>query len=137
MCRGLETVLKTGNISNYPLICAKATASFSVLSGTINAIRDILAKTHNRQDLSELLKALQDYECEKLNVTAALHLERVRAQDEASIQADGDHQVAILLHGGMRSMNQAVNTCIENINEVLDDVRFAIDDEFKEKTQSH
>ena len=122
--------MKTGNINNYPLICAKATASFAVLSHTIKVISDILAKTHHRKDLSGFLTTLQEYECEKLNVTAALHLEQLRAHDEANIQANGDHRITALLHEGISSMNQAVNTCIEKINEVLDELRLVIADDF-------
>merc|ERR1712071_424320 len=40
--RGLEVVLKTGNFSTYPTICANATASFAVLSTSINTMSKIL-----------------------------------------------------------------------------------------------
>lgn len=130
LCSGLETVLKTGNISNYPLICATATASFSVLSGTIKIINSVLIDIHHRPDLSKLLTTLQQHEREKLNVTAALHLEQVRAKDESS--ANGDDRVAKLLGEGVASMKQRANTCIESINEVLDELRYAIADEMEQ-----
>jgi DNA repair REX1-B len=129
LCSGLETVLKTGNISNYPLVCASATASFSVLSDTIKIIDSVLIDKHNRPDLSRLLTTLQQHEREKLNVTAALHLEQVRQKDELS--ATGDDRVANLLREGVASLKQRANICIESINEVLEDLRYAIADEME------
>ena len=91
--RGLSSILSSRNdVSSYPPLCASATASFSVLSDTINAVMSTLlaeAKTRSRRGTEGRLihanaKRLQACECEKLNLTAALHLERLRLHDSSS-----------------------------------------------------
>jgi hypothetical protein len=111
-------------MTNYPAMCAKATASFSVLSDTINAIQSVLVTKHHRQDLKELLLTLQQHEREKLNATAALHLERIREQSEL-----GDEKTAQMLKDGVAALNRRVAECIELINEALEEIRYAMADE--------
>ena len=82
---GLDIVLSTGNITAYPGVVAAATASFSVLSDTINAIRTTLVEKHGRKDVGELIGDLQRSEKEKLSTTAALHLERIREKNEEAV----------------------------------------------------
>ena len=41
---GLDDLLATGNLTAYPTVVAAATASFSVLSDTINAVREVLVE---------------------------------------------------------------------------------------------
>lgn len=84
---GLQRVLTTGNITDYPSVCADATAAFSVLSDTINNISQILVENHKRKDLGKIIKDLQSNEKEKLNTTAALHLERIREKNEKKDEA--------------------------------------------------
>jgi hypothetical protein len=109
----------------YPNICARATASFSVLSDTINTIAFILKEVHKRSDLVTLLSKLQKEEREKLNVTAALHLERIRERNVAG----GDERVSRLLQEGVASLKQKVATCIDAINDVLEEIRYALAEE--------
>ena len=127
--RGLETVLKTSNVTNYPAICARATASFSVLSETINVIRSILNDTHHRDDLSQIIVMLQSYEKEKLNLTAALHLERIRMQNQVRNEMEGDARVTTLLHEGVTTIRQRLSKCVEDINEALEELRYAMVEE--------
>jgi hypothetical protein len=122
-------------MSNYPSICAKATASFSVLSDTINAIEGVLVEGHNRRDLQKLLRQLQQHEKEKLNVTAALHLERIRERNQ-KLQVNnynnnngGDERVSRLLQEGVTAMKERIATCVEGINEVLEELRYALAEE--------
>lgn len=141
--RGLDDVLLSGNITKYPTMCAKgnfhnlrntileyslkatsyisvslATASFSFLSDTIKTIQYILQSRHNRRDLSKLIESLQRHEQEKLNVTAALHLERIRMGNE--------NGVAHLLQDGIATLRQRNVACVEAINDVLDEIRLEI-----------
>lgn len=127
--RGLEIVLKTGNMSNYPEICVNATASFSVLSETIKTIDSILALTHKRNDLSGLLQSLQNSEREKLNLTAALHLEKFRFNGEAQGESTDDNRAAKLFSEGILALKQRVHKCVDCINEVLEELRCAIEEE--------
>lgn len=131
-CRGLSTILMSGNITAYPNLCAKVTASFSVLSDTINSVKSSLDETdgENKQDngrheMSNFISQLQKCESEKLNLTAALHLERLRLSNLRLGDGNGKcNQVATkLLTKGIRSLEQKIALVIESINEVLDELR--------------
>jgi hypothetical protein len=125
---GLDTVLQNGNMTEYPTICARATASFSVLSDTVNTISSILKDAHKRPELLKLLSQLQKDEREKLNLTAALHLERIR-QRNLEQAGEGDERVAQLLQDGATSLTSKLATCIDSINETLEEIRYAVGDE--------
>lgn len=125
---GLETVLQTGNMTEYPNNCARTTASFSVLSDTINTIASILKDIHKRSDLVTLLCQLQKEERDKLNLTAALHLERIRERS-LKMQVDGDEGVSRLLEEGVTSLKRKVATCIDAINDLLEEIRYALAEE--------
>lgn len=126
--RGLDEVLETGNMTNYPHICAEATASFAVLSDTINVIQTILAD-RRRMDAKQLIHALQMHEKEKLNLTAALHLERIREQNENLPAAGGDGRIASLLQEGVRSLQTKISSIVGEINGDLEEIRCAMMEE--------
>ena len=141
ICRGLQAVLQTGNMTTYPETCAKATATFSVLSDTVKMVQATLddKTTRNRSDLAKLLKQLQAHEKEKLHLTAAHHLERIRqrnnniqyqtsnGEDESSSLSED--RISQLLREGVASLQFKINPCVESINEALDEIRCAILDE--------
>lgn len=120
-------VIDTGNFTSYPDTCSKATASFSVLSETIKMIQEIL-EFSARSDLSKLIQRLQSYEKEKLQLTAAHHLERIRQRNQQELEGE-DSRISKLLKDGVGSLRQKIATCIENINEVLDELRCSLLDE--------
>jgi hypothetical protein len=123
----LQQVLDSDNMSTYMNGCAHATAAFAVLSETIIAIRKTLVETHKRKDLEKMLSNLQSHEKEKLNLTAALHLERIREHNENVGNVDGaDKRISILLSEGVKSLQGKVASCIEEINEVLEEIRYAL-----------
>jgi DNA repair REX1-B len=157
--RGLEYVLETGNIEYYPLVCADVTATFTVLSSTINAIRsDHGHRTlENSHAIVELINRLQRAEQTKLQLTAALHLERMRIQaqqqrtssesngertDEDEIDPTGngeellpidpssqnlsEHQerIASLLKESIHVLRKKIGLTIEEINDVLEELRY-------------
>eukprot|EP00585_Thalassiosira_rotula_P010749 CAMPEP_0196136000 /NCGR_PEP_ID=MMETSP0910-20130528/4451_1 /TAXON_ID=49265 /ORGANISM="Thalassiosira rotula, Strain GSO102" /LENGTH=266 /DNA_ID=CAMNT_0041396209 /DNA_START=20 /DNA_END=820 /DNA_ORIENTATION=- len=146
---GLSTILASGNISNYPTLCAKVTASFSVLSDTINTVKtsfitndDTQQQQPNRRDIANFISQLQKSEGEKLNLTAALHLERLRLRnsqlekemslsDDRSGSASADRTVA-LLKDGIRTLEQKIGSVVEKINEVLEELRCVAADESEE-----
>jgi len=137
--QGLETVLSTGNITAYPGVVAAATASFAVLSDTINAIRTTLAEKHSRQDLDKLLGDLQRHEKEKLSTTAAWHLERIREKNEAAIVNDNgasvsaDTRVHSMLQEGVVTLRSKIDELVEAINETLEEIRYATLEEEEEE----
>ena len=126
---GLDTVLSTGNITAYPGVVAAATASFAVLSDTINAIRKTLLEKHNRKDLDRLLGDLQRHEKEKLSTTAAWHLERIREKNEAALvngaSASADTRVHNMLQEGVSTLRSKIEELVEAINETLEELRYA------------
>ena len=83
--------------------------------------------------LTTLITQLQNAECEKLNLTAALHLERLRLRNseldatlmnvgEEGIKGDDDKTVQ-LLKDGIHSLETKVSSVIESINDVLEELR--------------
>ena len=125
--RALEDVLSTGNMTLYPDSCAQATASFSVLSETIKFIQEFFAGKMKKKDLSALLKNLQELEKEKLHLTAAYHLERIRQRNQEQLPEElSDPRIENLLAEGVASMKQKIGVCIQDINEILDEVRMTM-----------
>lgn len=132
------------------------TASFSVLSDTINAVRSTLeSRPRGRMDdiISKHTIRLQGCECEKLNLTAALHLERLRLNDSQlssssssssggrgsggggtsyGEESDVDGVTARLLRGGITKLEDDLSIVVSKINDVLEEMRCIaadIDDE--------
>lgn len=153
---GLETVLHTRNLALYPAMVAEATAAFAVLSDTINAIQTQLGNSstndeqdaaspppsqpadsvvrHGRDDLVAILRRLQLAEQQKLSLTAALHLEQIRLQgvevEPSAVGADGDAaKTRRLLEGGVQLLRSKVSSCVESINDVMEDLQCALVEE--------
>lgn len=87
----------------------------------------------------QILK-LQAFEKQKLNITAALHLEQIRKQDHClglennpndadNHKMNGEDRILRLMNEGIISLKQQVSQCIENINDLLDELRCNIIDE--------
>ena len=130
---GLETVLQSGNITHYPHLTATITAKFSILSKSIRDIQDLLKNTTNPdvQSAESFVKQLQELEKDKLNLTAALHLDQMRERNErlgAELQekdgGDVDGRIATLLQESVQSLNSRIGDCVEKINEVLEELRY-------------
>lgn len=129
--RGLDEVLKTGNLSRYPGVCAEATASFSVLSESINYARIVMEKKFKKSTAAALVCRLQQAEKEKLNYTAALHLEQMRSQAHLSTEGDqtidqSSASISSMLLKDVRSLKQKIIVSVETVNEVLDELKFAM-----------
>lgn len=135
--RGISTILVSGNITNYPTLCAKVTASFSVLSDTINAVKSTLEEhPKKRTDITSVITQLQKSEGEKLNLTAALHLEKLRLRNSQLELGEGseafsssDERTIKLLKDGIQSLERKISTAVEKINEDLEELRCIFADE--------
>ena len=129
----MSTILASGNITTYPALCAKVTATFSVLSDTINGAKATLEERYNRKDISNLISQLQKSEGEKLNLTAALHLERLRLRnselDASLASGEGDDRTMGLLKEGIQSLERKIAGAVESINEALEELRCIAADE--------
>ena len=75
-----------------------------------------------------LICDLQSSEREKLNVTAALHLERIREKNETG-EGSGDDRIHNLLRDGVASLRDQVTDLIERINDALEELRYAMAEE--------
>ena len=120
--KGLDSVLRTRNLSLYPQICADATAHFAVVSDTLSCLHKSLARGKEHQDLAELVQNLQKHEKDKLNFTAALHLERIRESQ------GGEERVLSLMRQGILSLEQKIIACMEAVTEVLEEIQCALID---------
>lgn len=148
---GLDNILQSGNLTTYPDLTTNITASFSVISNSIRCILEIMqnriegSKTKEfqleKEDLSTLsncikfTKQLQNLEREKLNYTAALHLEKIRERNErlnVEARESSDEKVLNLLQQGVMDLQSKISRCIEQINETLEELRYASFD-FQEK----
>lgn len=128
--RGLDEVLKTGNLTRYPVVCAQATASFSVLSESINQARTLLQHKFQQSKAGTLIGRLQNAEKDKLNYTAALHFEQIRTQSqlavEKSISDDRRTSISSMLLEDVVSLKQKISASVEEINDTLEELRFAL-----------
>ena len=119
-------VLQTGNLTSYPDTCSKVTASFAVLSETIKSIQDILQSSPRHQkDLAQLVQQLQLHEKEKLHLTAAHHLERIRQRNQL-LQSNSDPRIEQLLQEGVVNLQTKIHHCVEQINDIMEEIQCAI-----------
>ena len=128
---GLASILSTGNIKSYPALCAKVTATFSVLSDAINAVKLSFLKKHERNDVSDVIGQLQKHESEKLRLTAALHLEQLRLKNfELGYCSDKtDERTIGLLKGSIHYLEKKIALSVESINETIEELRCIAADE--------
>jgi hypothetical protein len=137
-------------VEYYPLVCADVTATFTVLSSTVNAIRsDLGLRTlQSTHQIVELINRLQRAEQTKLQLTAALHLEKMRSQAQqqrspsvsngrmnnvevdqpidSSIHSVNEQQdrIASLLEDSIHTLQRKIALTIEEINEILEELRY-------------
>ena len=150
----LEKVLLSNRLTDYPPACVAATAAFAVLSNTVSAVRDeVRERADNGKDqkiskatassVIKLIGDLQDSERKKLQLTAAYHLEQIRANNlkqstnENSGEDDNDGDVDMrelsLLNNGIASLHSQIETCRSNINDVIDDLRCTLLEQMEEE----
>lgn len=162
---GLDQVLSSGNLSNYTHFTAEITATFSVISKSIRHVEQSFQSKSNDttttittsssssndegttktcKDISKWIRELQSKEREKLNLTAALHLEKIREKNEhmnlelndanSHSNTDGNSgststtSIANLLRQGVVSLEKKIGECIEGINEVMEELRYCAAD---------
>jgi hypothetical protein len=116
-------------------VCAEATASFSVLSESINQARSLLhQKCEQSETIVALICRLQSAEKDKLNYTAALHYEQIRSQahqlavETSARTDDGGTTISSMLLEDVRSLKHKIAASVNEVNEVLEELRFAMID---------
>ncbi len=144
---GLSDMLTRGNALSYPTLCASVTANFALLSDAINHARDaLMCKNGGKGTQYEVHVArLQKEECEKLRLTAAMHLERLRlhenrrggggggggSRDVECENDDGttDDATARLLRESVQKLKKEISDCVCRINDIIEELRcIAADD---------
>ena len=158
----LRKVLLSNRLTDYPPACVAATAAFAVLSDTVAAVRDELStrienKTKNNDEtvslpststLSSVIKSIGDLQAserEKLQLTAACHLEQIRANNLKQPNHDGDNdndeggdvdrRELSLLNNGIADLRSRIETCRSNINDIIEDLRCALVEQMEEEEE--
>jgi len=163
--KALEIVLLSKQLTDYPPACLSATAAFFVLSDTIMAVRDEittrienknivdsfpLSKDNNEQQFEssilQLIFDLQEREREKLQLTAAFHLEQIRANNVKQQQqhdddgngnrGEGYQRELALLNKGLDDLRSRIETCKTNINDILEDLRCCLIEKLEEENET-
>ncbi len=141
----LRKVLETNRLTDYPPACVAATAAFAVLSNTVSAVRDEVSdRAESGKDISTLSSVastviksigdLQGLERQKLQLTAAYHLEQIRLNNlkQPNDGTDGDEDCEVdmstlsLLIDGKAKLRSQIETCRSEINCIIDDLRCAL-----------
>jgi len=164
---GLEDVLKSGNLTSYPHLTTSITASFAVVSSSVRDIQALLESRANPvannndiggadsndidiecvKNVVKFIQQLQGFEKEKLNLTAALHLEKIRERNErldldsrrgvekctnpnesGGDETGEDDRVLRLLRQGVSGLQGKIRDCVEQINDLLEELRYASHD---------
>lgn len=147
--KGLDVILQSGNLTSYPGLISTVTASFAVISNSIKAIQSVLdseaEKSNNkdRNDVVAFIQQLQMLEKEKLNLTAALHLEKIREKnqilhltgmnaetsrsslDDDNMKYEKNDATLQLLRQGVSELQRKITRCVEMINDVLEELRYS------------
>ena len=137
----LDKVLSTNNLTYYPTVATSITATFVVISNSIKVIQGLFLTKHDRKDISEFIQRLQLHEKDKLHLTAALHLEKMRERnDEIDVQigsasasesssgssGSGNERIASLLRESIISLQGKITEKIESINEIMEELRYVL-----------
>jgi hypothetical protein len=128
--KGLQAVLATNHVGYYPTVCTEATAKFAIVGDTIQAVHATLDERNGttttndknvslRKETQRLVRTLQQYEKQKLQYTAALHLEQIRLHQTS----EDDHTSRKLLEDSTRTLHQKLTACISEINDVLEEIQ--------------
>ena len=121
----------------------------------MTAVRDELSDRTNRKNESTSTSSsvitwindLQESERQKLQLTAAYHLEQIRANNLKKSNAstnrgddeeDGDEQgiderELLLLQNGIADMRSKIGACISDINSIIEDLRCTLVEELEKE----
>lgn len=110
----------------YPAICAEATASFTVISSTIRAVIAELQQqnqageaTTSVSEIIDTIRQLQKHEHEKLEMTAALHLEQLQQRIHTLSNTSSD-TVMSLHETSIKELQERITTLsVETIQETI------------------
>ncbi|KAF1320377.1 hypothetical protein FI667_g12469, partial [Globisporangium splendens] len=110
----------------FSCIAARITARFSSVSLQINKIeKELIAK--KKQVLAQYVRKIQVEEKEKLLMTSALMIEKMRLRD-ALKQPEPDASITALLDKSIDTLTKQHTAIILRINDLLDELRMEVVD---------
>ncbi|XP_053558940.1 required for excision 1-B domain-containing protein [Bombina bombina] len=115
---GHEAYLKSGpeyEFQNYKELVHEVTLTFNGINKEIIEMKNRFREEYERPDLAEHLEKIQDFEKEKLELTARLQIAKQNIQDHPSRETYED-EVQILKHKIIKTL--------EAISEVLQDFKY-------------
>ncbi|KAJ0411881.1 hypothetical protein ATCC90586_005976 [Pythium insidiosum] len=110
--------------AGFQSFCSEITLQFADVSAQINGIEGTL-RSRGLAALADLLRRVQVQEKEKLVLTSALLVEKMRLADQARCP-EPDDSVAVLLERSIVSMCKQQQAVIERINELLEEIRMEL-----------
>ena len=111
-------------LSEYPLICAEMTATFSTLSSNVILInKELLLRNNNDNNNSNLkllckwINQIQEYEKEKLTLTAAKHIDLIQSkyphfQSQLGVNIDTNNNYTI---NRMKEIEMKISNIMDDI----------------------
>ncbi|ETK78878.1 hypothetical protein L915_15191 [Phytophthora nicotianae] len=116
--QGFQVHQKT---EQFPAFCSGITERFSAVSERINQVEKYL-RDKKQQVIADFIRKIQLEEKEKLLLTSAVLIEKMRLTD-ALKQPDPDESTVAFLERSVETLNGKHTECVVRINEVLEDLR--------------
>ncbi|KAG2846206.1 hypothetical protein PC112_g1512 [Phytophthora cactorum] len=105
----------------FPAFCSGITERFSVVSEQINQVENLL-RDKKQQIVADFIRKVQLEEKEKLLLTSAVLIEKMRLTD-AMKQPKRDESTVAFLERSVETLNGKHTDSVVRINEILDDLR--------------
>ncbi|KAG6977075.1 hypothetical protein JG688_00000679 [Phytophthora aleatoria] len=116
--QGFQVHQKTEQL---PAFCSGITERFSVVSEQINQVENLL-RDKKQQIVADFIRKVQLEEKEKLLLTSAVLIEKMRLTD-AMKQPKRDESTVAFLERSVETLNGKHTDSVVRINEILDDLR--------------
>jgi len=139
--KSLEYILSTQNIVFYQSVVSRVTVLFFNQSKCIMKIKNMLLEEQYgiNKKVAQWITNLQNLEKKKLNLTASMHLSRIRECDELGIlekQSDvesannetGNFTASKMLREEIIALDSKLRQNVAKINEILEELRCVFSD---------
>ncbi|KAG6618808.1 uncharacterized protein IUM83_01372 [Phytophthora cinnamomi] len=117
--QGFQVHQKT---EQFPNFCSGITERFSVVSEQINCVEKLLRDEKQQAAIAQLVRKVQLEEKEKLLLTSAVLIEKMRLSD-ATKQPEPDESTIAFLERSVQTLSAKHTDCVVRINEILEDLR--------------
>ncbi|OWZ14329.1 hypothetical protein PHMEG_00012209 [Phytophthora megakarya] len=104
----------------FPAFCSGITERFSAVSEQINKVESLL-REKRQVPIAQLLRKVQVEEKEKLLLTSAVLIEKMRLSDAAK-QTEPDESTIAFLERSVQTLTTKHTDCVVRINEILEDL---------------